>query len=104
MRHQNILVIGGTGFIGGHLVAALAADGRKVTVPTRRRETGKRLILLPTVDVVPANVADDATLARLMAGKDAVVNLVGILHGDVGRPYGRAFQAADRIASAASSS
>ena len=94
MRHQNILVIGGTGFIGGHLVAALAGDGRKVTVPTRRREAGKRLLTLPTVDVMPANVADDATLARLMVGKDAVINLVGSLHGDVGRPYGKAFESA----------
>jgi NADH dehydrogenase len=82
MRHQDILVIGGSGFIGGHLVAALARDGRQVTVPTRRREAGKRLMLLPTVDVVQADIRDDATLARLVAGKDAVINLVGILHGD----------------------
>ncbi len=89
MRHQDILVIGGTGFIGGHVVAALAKDGRRVTVPTRRRESGKRLILLPTVDVLEADVSDDATLARLVAGKDAVINLVGILHGDA-----KAFEAA----------
>ncbi len=89
MRHQNILVIGGSGFIGGHVVAALAADGRRVTVPTRRREDGKRLILLPTVDVVEADVRDEATLKRLGAGMDAVINLVGILHGD-----SKAFEAA----------
>ena len=82
MRHQDILVIGGTGFVGGHVVAALAKEGRRVTVPTRRREGGKRLILLPTVEVVETHVSDDAALARLVAGKDAVVNLVGILHGD----------------------
>ena len=94
MRHQNILVIGGAGFIGGHLVARLAADGRRVTVPSRRRETGKRLILLPTVDVVDADVNDAATLAKLVDGQDAVINLVGILHGDAGRPYGKAFAGA----------
>lgn len=91
MRHQNILVIGGAGFIGGHVVARLAADGRRVVVPTRRRESGKRLILLPTVDVVDADVNDAATLAQLVEGQDAVINLVGILHGDRGRPYGKAF-------------
>jgi NADH dehydrogenase len=89
MRHQQILVIGGSGFIGGHLVAALAKDGREIVVPTRRRESAKRLILLPTVDVVEADVADDTTLRRLVAGKDAVIDLVGILHGDE-----RAFEAA----------
>ena len=82
MRHQDILVIGGSGFIGGHVVAALAADGRRVTVPSHRRENGKRLMLLPTVDVIEADVADEATLHKLVAGKDAVINLVGILHGD----------------------
>jgi NADH dehydrogenase len=94
MRHQDILVIGGSGFVGGHLVAALAGDGRRVTVPARRRESAKRLLLLPTVDVVEADVNDDDTLARLVAGRDAVINLVGILHGDRGTPYGRAFEAA----------
>lgn len=94
MRHQNVLVIGGTGFVGGHLVAALAGDARQVTVPSRRREAGKRLIVLPTVDVIEADVTDDATLQRLVRGRDAVVNLVGILHGDTGSPYGKAFEAA----------
>jgi uncharacterized protein YbjT (DUF2867 family) len=94
MRHQNILVIGGSGFIGGHLVAAFVKEGRQVTVPTRRRERAKRLLLLPTIDVVEADINDDATLARLVAGKDAVINLIGILHGDSGKPYGKAFDAA----------
>jgi uncharacterized protein YbjT (DUF2867 family) len=91
MRHQNILVIGGSGFIGGHVIAALAKDGRRITVPTRRREAAKRLILLPTVDVVEADVGDDKVLAGLVTGQDAVINLVGILHGDSGTPYGKAF-------------
>ncbi len=89
MRHQHILVIGGSGFIGGHVVAALVKDGREVVVPTRRRESAKRLILLPTVEVVEADVDNEATLQRLVAGKSAVIDLVGILHGDE-----RAFEAA----------
>lgn len=100
MRHQNILVVGGSGFVGGHLVAALAGDGRRVTVPSRRREVGKRLILLPTVEVVEADVANDAALARLVSGRDAVVNLVGILHGDVGAFDAAHVQLARRIAAA----
>ena len=89
MRHQHILVIGGSGFIGGHVVAALVKDGREIVVPTRRRESAKRLILLPTVDAVEADIHDDATLQRLVAGKSAVIDLVGILHGSE-----RAFEAA----------
>jgi NADH dehydrogenase len=81
LKHENILVVGGSGFVGRHLVAALAARGASVVVPTRRRERAKQLILLPTVDVVEADVRDARALARLAAGCDAAVNLAGILHG-----------------------
>lgn len=85
MKHSNVLVVGGSGFIGRHLVASLAAAGLSVTVPARRRERAKHLILLPTVDVVEADVMAPGVLERLCAGKDAVYNLVGILHGRRGR-------------------
>lgn len=81
MKHLDILVVGGAGFVGRHLVAALAARGACVTVPTRGRDRAKHLILLPTVDVVEADVRDSRALAELAAGCDVVVNLVGILHG-----------------------
>ena len=81
MTCDNVLVIGGSGFVGRHLVAALAARGKRVTVPTRRRDRAKHLILLPTVDVVEADVRDRKTLARLSEGRDAVINLAGVLHG-----------------------
>jgi NADH dehydrogenase len=78
-------VVGGSGFIGRHLVASLTAAGMRVTVPSRRRERAKHLILLPTVDVVETDVMQAGVLERLCAGKDAVYNLVGILHGRRGR-------------------
>jgi NADH dehydrogenase len=80
MEIRNVLVIGGAGFIGRHLVNQLAAWGINIIVPTRQRERAKELILLPTVDVVEANIHDAATLAQLVRGKDAVINLVGVLH------------------------
>src|SRR5258705_10890690 len=88
---SRILVIGGSGFVGRHLVRQLVEDGHFVVVPTRRRERAKHLILLPTVDVVEADVHGPDTLAKLTAGCDAVVNLAGILHGRPGRPYGPEF-------------
>lgn len=81
MRHQNVLVLGGSGFIGGVLVNRLVRDGRRVTVPVRRRDRAKHLIVHPTVEVIEANIHDDASLAALLRGQDAVINLVGILHG-----------------------
>jgi uncharacterized protein YbjT (DUF2867 family) len=85
MKYGNVLVAGGTGFIGRHLVASLAAAGVRVTVPSRRRERAKHLILLPTVDVVDADIMAPGELERLCEGRDAVYNLVGILHGRRGR-------------------
>ena len=94
MKVDNVLVIGGSGFIGRHVVAALATRGVRVTVPSRRRERAKHLILLPTVEVVQADVFERGVLARLAAGKQAVVNLVGILHGDFQRAHVELPQAA----------
>jgi len=91
MQHSNILVIGGAGFIGRHIVARLTARGLRVTVPTRRRARARHLIMLPTIDVVECDVHDDVALSNLMRDKDAVINLIGILHGSRGVPYGREF-------------
>ncbi len=88
MHHRNLLVVGGGGFVGRHLVAALAARGARVAVPTRRRERAKHLILLPTVDVVECDTSDEQVLAGLARGRDAVVNLVGVLHSRRGRVRG----------------
>lgn len=87
MQQRNFLVVGGSGFVGRHLVAALAARGANVTVPTRRRERAKHLILLPTVDVVEADANDSSVLGALASGCDVVVNLAGILHGDLKRAH-----------------
>ncbi len=76
----SVCVLGGGGFVGRHLVALLAARGCKVRVPARRREDAKGLVVLPGVEVVETDVHDPANLDRLLAGMDAAVNLVGILH------------------------
>jgi len=60
-------------------------------VPTRDRERAKELTLLPTVDVVVADVQNPVALAAVIKGCDAVVNLVGVLHDARGK---RGFDAA----------
>jgi NADH dehydrogenase len=91
MEFDKILLIGGSGFLGSHLAHLLAGRGCVVTVPTRRRERARHLTLMPTVEVIEADVHDGRQLAGLLAGQDAVINLVGLLHGDHGLPYGRDF-------------
>jgi uncharacterized protein YbjT (DUF2867 family) len=86
----RVVILGGSGFVGRHVAARLSAAGVAVIVPTRRREEAKHLILLPTVDVVEADIFDKATLARLLAGASAVVNCVGILHQSGRNTFARA--------------
>jgi NADH dehydrogenase len=81
----QIAVLGGTGFVGHavceQLVARSGGAGGRIVVPTRRLRHGLAIQSLPTVQLVQANVHDDRDLARVLAGCEAVVHLVAILHG-----------------------
>ena len=78
---KNVLVLGGSGFVGGHVCEALNRAGVSMTVVTRRLPA-RSVQMLPMVTVVQADVHDPQALAALMPGHDAVINLVAILHGD----------------------
>ena len=88
MDIKKVLLLGGSGFIGTYIVNRLSQRGVEVTIPTRRRERTKALIMQPGVTMVEANIHCPQTLTDLMRGHDAVINLVGILHSrDVKLPY-----------------
>jgi len=78
----SILVLGGSGFVGQALCEQLTrrlGAGVRITVPTRRMPHARAVQSLPGVTVVQADVFRD--LPALVAGQDAVVNLVAILQG-----------------------
>jgi NADH dehydrogenase len=91
MPEQTIGVIGGSGFVGLHLANHLVAAGHRLRVLTRRRASARALWVLPTVDVIEADVHDPTQLERHLAGSDAVLQLAGILNerGDDGRGFRR---------------
>ncbi|MGI9133601.1 MAG: complex I NDUFA9 subunit family protein [Rhodoferax sp.] len=78
---KNVLVIGGTGFVGTQVCQRLVAQGWRVSVPTRRRAHAGGLQFLPRLSVHELDVHDPQALARLLPGHHALVNLVAILHG-----------------------
>jgi NADH dehydrogenase len=86
---RRILVLGGTGFVGRAFVAAWrnahAGAGATLVVPSRRPVRAKALAMASGVELIAADVHDPATLAGLLAGCDAVLNLVAVLHGDAPR-------------------
>ena len=84
---MNILILGGSGFVGLAICSKLVAAGHSVTVPTRLRDHARNLFPLPSVTVVEADVYDAGALVRLASGMDAVINLVGVLNGDFERAH-----------------
>ncbi|MFD2204552.1 complex I NDUFA9 subunit family protein [Kiloniella antarctica] len=77
-----VTVFGGSGFVGRYVVSLLAKDGWQVRVPVRDPHHAK--FLCPCGDVgqvVPLviDVFDEEAVSHVIAGSDAVVNLIGIL-------------------------
>jgi len=92
MDVKKVLLLGGSGFLGTYIANRLSQRGIEVTIPTRRRERTKALIMQPGIDMPEANIHCPETLTELVRGKDAVINLVGILHSsDVQLPYSKDF-------------
>ncbi|HEX5959782.1 MAG TPA: complex I NDUFA9 subunit family protein [Rhodanobacteraceae bacterium] len=87
MTPKRLVMLGGTGFIGMHLLAALAGDGHRITVLSRNREQKRAINVLPNVRSLSADVYDRAVLERHIAGHDAVVNMVGILNETGGASF-----------------
>jgi uncharacterized protein YbjT (DUF2867 family) len=80
MDIRNVCLVGGSGFVGRSVADHLAANDIGIRVITRSRPRAMDLAVLPTAEIVVADVHDTAALARAFEGMDAVVNLVGILH------------------------
>ncbi|MBC8013921.1 MAG: complex I NDUFA9 subunit family protein [Methyloceanibacter sp.] len=77
-----ITIYGGSGFIGRHVVRAIAKTGARMRVAVRRPELAGHLQPLGGVgqiNAVQANVRFPDSLLAAADGADAVVNLVGIL-------------------------
>ncbi len=79
-RQRNILILGGSGFIGKQLAFKLANQGWMVTVPSRRPHRNRALLVHPNIRLLEANLTEPGSLRGLCRNQQAVVNLVGILH------------------------
>ncbi|MFZ2100213.1 MAG: complex I NDUFA9 subunit family protein [Oricola sp.] len=78
-----VTVFGGSGFVGRHIVRALARRGYRVRVAVRRPDLAFHLQPLGDVGqitAVQANLRHRWSIERAIEGSDAVINLVGILY------------------------
>jgi uncharacterized protein YbjT (DUF2867 family) len=78
-----VTIYGGSGFVGRHLVRALAKRGWRIRVAVRRPDLAGHLQPLGVVGqvhAVQANLRYPDSVARAAVGSNAIVNLVGILY------------------------
>jgi NADH dehydrogenase len=90
MKTTKVCLLGGTGFVGRHLVNRLSAEGIRCKVLTRRPHRHRQVGVAPGTSLVEARSLDAAALAAHFADVDAVVNLVGILNETGGATFERA--------------
>ena len=96
-----VILLGGSGFFGRHVAQELLACGARLRIVSRRPERAfalKPLAALGQLQLVRGDVTRADSLPGLLAGADAVVNLVGAFAGDLDALQG---EGAGRIAAAA---
>jgi len=71
---MRITLLGGSGFLGKHLISALSASGHSITLITRRPQTVRQTVP-PAVEVQRRSTPE--ALASIINESDAVVNLTG---------------------------
>ncbi len=81
-----ILVTGGTGFVGGHLIRRLRQEGIPVRAVVRRPDKARALKDLG-VDVVQGDMSDVASLEKSTTGVERVIHLVGIIQEAPGATF-----------------
>lgn len=77
-----VTIYGGSGFVGRYIARRMAKAGWRVRVAVRRPNEAmyvKPYGTVGQVEPVLCNIRDDASVASVMTGSDAVVNCVGIL-------------------------
>jgi uncharacterized protein YbjT (DUF2867 family) len=92
MKRNIIVLLGATGFVGTNIANRLTRLGYRVRALTRSRERGRTLWMMPSVDLIEADVHDSAVLETQLRDCRAVINLVGIVNerGDEGSEFQQA--------------
>ncbi len=81
-----VVLIGGSGFFGGHIAQHLLARGARLRIASRNPERAyklKPLANLGQIQLARCDVRNPASIAAAMAGADAAVYLVGAFKGDL---------------------
>ena len=101
MKISRVCILGGTGFVGRHLVARLDSAGIPTRIIARHPQRARGLQVSPRAEVVEADPFNPDQLRTAMLGCDVAVNLVGILNESGNRTFQRLHvELADRVMAA----
>jgi NADH dehydrogenase len=101
LEGKLVVLLGGSGFFGTHLAQQLLVRGARLRIASRRPDRAfriKPLGNLGQIHFARADVTRSETLGPVLAGADAVVNLVGAFVGDLDAVQG---SGAGKVAAAA---
>jgi NADH dehydrogenase len=90
MKSRLVTIFGGSGFIGRYVVEKLAARGDVIRVAVRHPAEGlflKPLGDLGQIEVIAANLKNEASVKRAVAQADCVINLVAVLYESGGQSF-----------------
>jgi NADH dehydrogenase len=90
---QQVLIIGGSGFVGSHLSKELIKQNYEVIV-SKRPDSGSKYILDPRVKTLSHHDFSEMGMRELLGMVDpssVVINLIGVLHAQQEEPYGPEF-------------
>lgn len=87
MMNKQVCILGGTGFVGHHLIHALSSAGYSCRVPVRRPERHRDLLLVPGCTLHHLGGWGPGDLGEALAGCGTLVNLLGILNEGGGRTF-----------------
>ncbi len=93
LNGKLVVLMGGSGFVGNYVAQALLERGARVRIASRNPEkafTLKPLANLGQMQFARCNATDRTSIERMIAGADAVINLIGAFSGDLTRLMGEA--------------
>ena len=83
MKNSLVTVFGANGFLGHHLIRALAKDGWRIRAAVRRPHVAGALRVMGRpgqIQIIQANIRDENSVVKAVAGAQAVINLTSISH------------------------
>lgn len=101
LQGKVVTLLGGSGFFGRHVAQELLSRGARLRVVSRHPERAyavRTLGALGYVQFIRADITRPQTLAAVLAGSDAVVNLVGAFRGDLDALQGNGLGAVAEVA------